>query len=77
MSLVGLVSSHERALWVFCGSKSFSRGQVVGPNFFLVSILWVQKFFSLAFCRELRNMAFASRMFDSNKFTRCFPILIP
>ena len=32
--------------WVFCGSKSFSRGYYVDLEFLLMCILWVQSFFS-------------------------------
>ena len=38
------------AIVVFRGSKIFTRGYFVGPNFFLVVILWVQLFFSSIFC---------------------------
>ena len=34
------------SLWVFCGSKIYSREYFVGPKFFPVGILWVQNFFS-------------------------------
>ena len=35
--------------WVFRGSEIFSRGSVVGPKFFLMRILWVQRSYSWVF----------------------------
>ena len=35
--------------WGFHGSYNFSCGYFVGLNFFLMSILWVQNFFSRVF----------------------------
>ena len=56
VGLVGLMPSYHRAFmgsswvinffsWLFRGSSIFSRGYFVGPQFFLVGILWVPIFF--------------------------------
>ena len=47
-------------LWVFRGSKQFSRGHFMGPKFFLVGISWVTIFFSWVFC--------ASKVFPRGQF---------
>ena len=49
-----IVSSWVRKffLWVFRRSQIFSRGNFVGPNFFLVGISWVSNFFSWVFRRS-------------------------
>ena len=59
-ALVGVSRVRDFFSWVFRGSdiffvgirgsKSFSRRCIMGPKFFLVSILWVQIFFSWVFC---------------------------
>ena len=42
--LVGISWVQSSFLWVFRGSRSFSRGYFVGLKFFLVGISWVQNF---------------------------------
>ena len=37
--------------YLFRGTQIFSRGFLVGPNFFVVGISWVQNIYSLAFWR--------------------------
>ena len=60
--LVGLVLSYNCVFviisWVqeiiscvFRGSQIFSRGFLLGPNFFVAGISWVQNIYSLVFCR--------------------------
>ena len=51
-------------LWLFRGSKLFSRGYFVGPKYFLVGISWVQIIFSWVFCG---SKMFACRYFVSPK----------
>ena len=45
VGLVDLVLSSIVSLWVFCGTKIFSRGYFVDEIFFVVEISWVQNIY--------------------------------